>query len=252
MFEAVLRRDVRPKQNFGAGSVIAAAFYSGVVWFGAWAQHHASAVDRQDVAITFVARVPPPRLAPPPAAPAPRAPAPAAARPRLVATAERPVTVLTQAIVAPTEIPSAAPPEREPDSSAAAAVDPGEGFDVPAVPGGIVNPVVDASVWAGEDGGRGAAPPEFDARMEPPEFVSGPSPQYTQKALEREVEGIMEVRCVVTTDGRVRACRVARSLPFMDRAVIDALERRRYRPATLGGRPVEVFYRFRIPLQLTE
>jgi hypothetical protein len=36
----------------------------------------------------------------------------------------------------------------------------------------------------------------------------------------------------------------------MDRAVLDALERRRYSPATLAGRSVEVDYTFRIELRL--
>jgi protein TonB len=62
----------------------------------------------------------------------------------------------------------------------------------------------------------------------------------------------MVVRCVVTTEGRVHDCRVLKSLPFMDRAVIDALEKRRYKPATLGGRPVEVNYNFKITLRLPE
>jgi protein TonB len=50
----------------------------------------------------------------------------------------------------------------------------------------------------------------------------------------------------------VFGCRVLKSLPFMDRAVIDALERRRYKPATLGGRPVEVNYNFKITLRLPD
>ena len=42
-----------------------------------------------------------------------------------------------------------------------------------------------------------------------------------------------------------------KGLPFMDRAVVDALERRRYTPARLqDGRAVEVDYTFRIRLQL--
>jgi eukaryotic-like serine/threonine-protein kinase len=39
-------------------------------------------------------------------------------------------------------------------------------------------------------------------------------------------------------------------LPFMDRSVIEALERRRYKPATLGGRPIAVDYTFRIKMSL--
>jgi protein TonB len=80
--------------------------------------------------------------------------------------------------------------------------------------------------------------------------LAGPDPQYTERALDREVEGTMVIRCVVTTDGTVFGCRVLKGLPYMDRAVVDALERRRYRPATLGGRPVEVSYDFKITLRL--
>jgi hypothetical protein len=38
----------------------------------------------------------------------------------------------------------------------------------------------------------------------------------------------------------------------MDRAVIDALERRRYSPALLHGQPIEVDYTFRITLRLPQ
>jgi protein TonB len=88
--------------------------------------------------------------------------------------------------------------------------------------------------------------------MVPPRFLGGPTPGYTQKAIEREVEGVMEVRCIVGTDGAVRECRVLRSLPFMDRAVIEALEQRRYVPATIAGEAVEVYYRFRLPFRLAD
>jgi hypothetical protein len=39
----------------------------------------------------------------------------------------------------------------------------------------------------------------------------------------------------------------------MDRAVVEALEHRRYAPATVGnGRPIEVEYTFRIRLELPQ
>jgi protein TonB len=60
----------------------------------------------------------------------------------------------------------------------------------------------------------------------------------------------MLVKCIVTVDGVVRSCRVVKGLPYLDEAVVAALERRRYRPATLGGRPVDVDYVFRITLRL--
>ncbi len=91
---------------------------------------------------------------------------------------------------------------------------------------------------------------DFTEEMTPPAFVSGPDPEYTARAIERAVEGLMVVRCAVTVQGTVHGCQVLRSLPFMDQAVIYALERRRYKPATLRGRPIEVNYTFRIRLTL--
>ncbi len=86
--------------------------------------------------------------------------------------------------------------------------------------------------------------------MTPPKQLSGPDPAYTPQALEREVEGTMLVKCIVTEQGMVHGCRILKSLPFMDAAVIQALERRRYTPALIDGRPVEVEYLFRLQLKL--
>ncbi len=80
--------------------------------------------------------------------------------------------------------------------------------------------------------------------MRDPVFVSGPFPQYTAAALCREIQGRAEVRCVVTEAGLVVDCCVVRSIPFMDGAFIDALQKRRYTPATLDGQPIRVEYTF--------
>jgi protein TonB len=254
MFDFVLRRSVLPRRSFGPALGIATAFYAGAAGFVTWAESQPRAVDRQDVLIKFVA---PPRVAPPPRTPPP-APVPVS-RPAVARVpalkqilADQPRTVLAQAIVAPTEIPKEKPPEQEPVAVAAADASGSEAYEVPAVPGGIgSDPVVDAAVvelvHALPALGGGPA-----GRMVPPRFVSGPTPTYTEKAIEREVEGVMEVRCVVSIDGRVHDCQVLKSLPFMDRAVIDALEHRRYAPATLGGQAVDVYYRFRLPFRLSD
>jgi protein TonB len=235
MFDSVLKRDTLPRRRYGSGALLGILVYGGVAAFAFWAQGQADDTQRNDVKVTFVKPPPPPPPPPPPAAPRESRPKP---------KTDKPATVLSQAIVAPTEIPDAKPPEQEPVSSmATGGVEGGiEGGEVGGVPGGIVGGVVDST----------DVRMEFDERMSQPEKLGGPDPQYTAKALEREVQGTMVVRCVVTTEGRVYGCRVLKSLPFMDRAVIDALERRRYKPATLGGRPVEVNYNFKITLRLPE
>ncbi len=229
MFDSVLmRRETLPRRRFAAGTVIAIALHAGVVSLVLYASAVVPERKKVDVAVTFV-------RPPPPPPPAPRV-APHQARPR--PRPREPRTVLPQAIVAPTVVPQEKPPEQEPtpEQEVSEGV---EGGEVGGVPGGIVGGVVDSQARL-----------EFDTRMTPPVYLSGPDPKYTARALEQEIEGLMIVKCVVTTDGRVYDCRVVKSLPYMDRAVIDALERRRYRPATLGGNPVEVDYTFRIRLVL--
>jgi protein TonB len=109
----------------------------------------------------------------------------------------------------------------------------------------------------GEAGGasravvQAPAPLEFnESSMKRPVFISGPDLAYTRRALDRAIEGLMIVKCVVTVEGIVRDCHVLTGLPYMDDAVVDALQHRRYQPATLGGKPVEVKYVFRINLKL--
>jgi TonB family protein len=91
---------------------------------------------------------------------------------------------------------------------------------------------------------------EFNDAMTAPAMLSGPVPEYTADALERRVEGAMQVRCVVTSEGQVRACKVLKGLPFMNAAVIEALEGRKYKPALAQGKPVAVYYTFNLHLKL--
>ena len=104
---------------------------------------------------------------------------------------------------------------------------------------------------------RPAAPAETavefnDATMTAPSMLSGPNPEYTDEAVERGVEGTMTLRCIVDAQGRVHGCKVQKGLPFMDRAVIKALESRKYKPAMSQGKPVDVFYTFTLRLKLPQ
>src|SRR5512138_2945087 len=104
MFDSVLRKETLPKRRFGSGTFLGALVYAGVAAFAFWAQANVKERDKQDVAVTFVKPPPPP---PPPP------PAPAAVRPK-PKTVQPQQTVLSQAIVAPTQIPDEKPPESEP------------------------------------------------------------------------------------------------------------------------------------------
>ena len=60
----------------------------------------------------------------------------------------------------------------------------------------------------------------------------------------------MAVKCVITAAGVVRNCKVLKGLPFMDAAVVHTLQSRRYSPALLQGKPVDVEFVFNISLGL--
>jgi len=147
-----------------------------------------------------------------------------------------------------------AAPAREPPE--ASATEPARGEE----PGPEATGARGSGEPVGAGGGEAFTPsspgptPEYEAgRMTPPRRISGPDPEYTLQALQNDVQGSMVVKCIVTLEGTVHGCRILQGLPFMGRAVIEALERRRYLPARLSdGRPVEVDYTFRIRLQLPQ
>ena len=96
-----------------------------------------------------------------------------------------------------------------------------------------------------------AAPVLFNpVVMTPPELLDASEPEYTLEAIRAHVQGLMVVRCVITIEGRVESCRVVKTLPHMERAVLTALEARRYRPVLRDGRPIAVDYVFNVRLVL--
>ncbi|RKG91421.1 energy transducer TonB [Corallococcus sp. CA049B] len=90
----------------------------------------------------------------------------------------------------------------------------------------------------------------FQGGMTPPRMLSGSQFSYTLEARRAGVEGTIIAKCVITTEGRVRDCRIIRGLPFMDDAVLESLSSRTYQPLTFQGRPVNVSYTFNIRLKM--
>lgn len=79
-----------------------------------------------------------------------------------------------------------------------------------------------------------------DEGLIPPVQLEARPIQYTKEAIRARAEGMMSVRCVVTVAGLLEQCQVMRSVPLMEKAVLDALASRRYRPAMYRGQPIAV------------
>jgi eukaryotic-like serine/threonine-protein kinase len=89
----------------------------------------------------------------------------------------------------------------------------------------------------------------FGEGMTRPVLVERGKPvSYTSQALEARVEGTMIVRCTITVDGRVENCVVLKTLPFLEKEVLESLYSSRYAPVTYQGKPVSVGYTFNVKL----
>ena len=75
--------------------------------------------------------------------------------------------------------------------------------------------------------GEGMTRPELHRRAA--------APSTRREALEARVEGVMLVKCVITTEGKLDNCRIIKPLPHMEKAVLEALATRRYTAGHVPG-----------------
>jgi periplasmic protein TonB len=76
----------------------------------------------------------------------------------------------------------------------------------------------------------------------PPVLLSMPRPVYPEEARSKQLEGTVQVRGVVSIEGKVVKAEVAQSVhPILDQAAITAFEGAVFKPARLKGKPVAVW-----------
>ena len=75
-----------------------------------------------------------------------------------------------------------------------------------------------------------------------PVIIKEVRPQYTKDAMDRKVQGSVEMECVVRADGTVDDdVKVTKSLdPDLDQQAVIAVRQWRFRPGTKDGKPVDV------------
>jgi TonB family protein len=84
-------------------------------------------------------------------------------------------------------------------------------------------------------------------------LVKEVNPQYTEDAMRRKVEGIVEMFAVVLADGTVGDVTVTRSLDEdLDRQAIRATKQWEFKPGTKDGKPVAVAVNIELTFTLKE
>ncbi len=77
----------------------------------------------------------------------------------------------------------------------------------------------------------------------PPQKIHHVQPVYTEEAREARLQGVVIVQAIIDTMGGVRNVQVLKGLPMgLSESAVAAVQEWRFRPATLHGAPVAVFY----------
>jgi protein TonB len=237
MLESVLSRSAQ-RRPLGRGAVLSllahATLIGIVVYVSSRPRVDENATSR---AVTFFNPPPPP----PPPPPAGGRSSPSRSTPRK--QLQKKPNTLVKAEQKPVE-PQPTPPE-ETASKEAEGV---EGGVKGGVAGGVVGGEV-GGVVGGVVGGQLGNPPRpssgvlpFGAGMTRPTLVTKREPAYPREALVAKIGGLMLVKCIITTEGSLRACRIVKGLPYMDQPVLAALAAWKYTPVLFQGSPVSVEY----------
>lgn len=85
-----------------------------------------------------------------------------------------------------------------------------------------------------------------------PVVINRIEPIYPEEARKARITGIVIVRAVISRDGVVKDVQVLKPLPFgLDQAAVDAVKQWTFKPATLEGKPVDVYFNLTINFKLT-
>lgn len=115
--------------------------------------------------------------------------------------------------------------------------------------------IPDTDIIFGIPEGPPAAEPEGPIRVggdvKPPEKISAPSPQYTEIARKARIQGVVIVEAIIDKEGNVTNVKILKGLPMgLDTAAADAVQKWKFKPATLNGKPVAVIYNLTVNFRL--
>ena len=158
-----------------------------------------------------------------------------------------PGPVVTPPQPTPPEVPPSTTPDALPEPPAVENETLGDGTGALGLPSGLPDGVPDGTGTSvgGPDGtGTGTdGPLDLTPEMVRPVLVHKVSPVYPDVPRKARLEGRVTVQAVIGLDGSVESVEILRtSNPLFNDAALAAVRQWRYRPATMNGVPVRVFF----------
>jgi TonB family protein len=97
-----------------------------------------------------------------------------------------------------------------------------------------------------------ASPPHrVEGKVSRPEIIHSVAPVYTELARRARVSGTVIVEAIIDEQGDVVNVRVLKGQPMgLDQAAVDAIRTWKFKPATLEGKPVKVYYVLTVNFQV--
>lgn len=98
-----------------------------------------------------------------------------------------------------------------------------------------------------------AKPVKVEGNVQPPKALSTAAPVYPESAKAAKIEGIAVVETVIDASGRVTHPKIKATSgdKDLDKAAIEAVSAWTFKPATLDGKPVDVYYTLTIRFALS-
>lgn len=97
----------------------------------------------------------------------------------------------------------------------------------------------------------GRAPLRMSGDITPPVKVHAPPPRYTEEGRQSRIQGVVILEAVIDERGQVGDVKVLKGLPMgLSESAVETVRDWRYRPATLDGQPVPVFFNLTVRFSL--
>lgn len=82
--------------------------------------------------------------------------------------------------------------------------------------------------------------PRSDAYDVPPRLLKQVPPSYPAAAFRQNIQGVVIIEFLLDAEGKVRQPRVLTSVPGLDEAAVESLQRWQFAPAQKAGKTVAV------------